>query len=304
MIEGIGRSTNNDYNTFARVLKSAKQKNDLSRLTLSRFEFDFKDWPIDFRWYESKISDPKKPPQLLSSGRHSRRQLFLSIPCDLLSYIVVQTIGRRMLYPGSVGLLQYALSTHLLEGRTKLVEQNGGERYKLLARDGNQIDVMFVDRRGRPNERGGHISNYIKSIKHFFTFVPKAKTLVICSEGNAGFYEIGTMATPLEAGYSVLGWNHPGFADSTGLPYPQNDINAIDVVIQFAVERLGFPLDSILLFAWSIGGFPSTWAAMQYPGIKGIILDASFDDVLPLAEAKMPPAIRNYLLFVLFESYN
>jgi hypothetical protein len=40
-------------------------------------------------------------------------------------------------------------------------------------------------------------------------------TLVICSEGNAGFYEIGIMVTPLEAGYSVLGWNHPGFGGST-----------------------------------------------------------------------------------------
>lgn len=40
-------------------------------------------------------------------------------------------------------------------------------------------------------------------------------TLVICSEGNAGFYEIGIMCTPIEAGYSTLGWNHPGFGGST-----------------------------------------------------------------------------------------
>ncbi len=38
---------------------------------------------------------------------------------------------------------------------------------------------------------------------------------VICSEGNSGFYEIGAMVTPIEAGYSVLGWNHPGFWGST-----------------------------------------------------------------------------------------
>jgi len=39
--------------------------------------------------------------------------------------------------------------------------------------------------------------------------------LVICCEGNAGFYEIGIMATPLACGYSVLGWNYPGFGWST-----------------------------------------------------------------------------------------
>jgi len=38
---------------------------------------------------------------------------------------------------------------------------------------------------------------------------------VVCSEGNSGFYEVGCMVTPLEAGYSVLGWNHPGFWGST-----------------------------------------------------------------------------------------
>ena len=40
-------------------------------------------------------------------------------------------------------------------------------------------------------------------------------TLIICCEGNAGFYEGGCMCTPLELGYSVLGWNHPGFLGSS-----------------------------------------------------------------------------------------
>ena len=44
---------------------------------------------------------------------------------------------------------------------------------------------------------------------------PNGNTLVITCEGNAGFYEIGTMITPIEAGFSVLGWNHPGFGGST-----------------------------------------------------------------------------------------
>jgi len=39
--------------------------------------------------------------------------------------------------------------------------------------------------------------------------------LVICCEGNAGFYEGGCMCTPLELGFSILGWNHPGFLESS-----------------------------------------------------------------------------------------
>jgi len=41
------------------------------------------------------------------------------------------------------------------------------------------------------------------------------KILVICCEGNAGFYEVGMLGTPLSEGYSVLGWNHPGFGGSS-----------------------------------------------------------------------------------------
>lgn len=53
-------------------------------------------------------------------------------------------------------------------------------------------------------------NNFILFYRHI-----NGSVLVLCSEGNAGFYEIGIMSTPLEAGYSVLGWNHPGFAGST-----------------------------------------------------------------------------------------
>ena len=51
----------------------------------------------------------------------------------------------------------------------------------------------------------------------------------------------------------MLGWNHPGFAGSSGLPYPSAEHNAIDVVIKYAMDRLGFPIENIVIFSWSIG---------------------------------------------------
>lgn len=86
------------------------------------------------------------------------------------------------------------LEQSLLQGRSRLIEINHGERFKLRTVDNNDIDTMFIDRR-----RG----------------TPNGNILVICSEGNAGFYEIGIMITAIEAGYSTLGWNHPGFGGST-----------------------------------------------------------------------------------------
>merc|ERR1711976_414414 len=134
------------------------------------------------------------------------------------------------------------MSAVLMQGRAKLVEEKKGMRAKLLAEDGNEIDTMFIDRRNDPNNPNGNI-------------------LVVCCEGNAGFYEIGCMVTPIDAGYSVLGWNHPGFWGSTGQPFPSQEQCAIDVVMQYAINKLGFQPYDIILFAWSIGGFSASYAA-------------------------------------------
>lgn len=55
----------------------------------------------------------------------------------------------------------------LISGRAKLIEDDNGIRYKVKTIDSNEIDTLFID--NRPNNVGN------------------GKTLVICSEGNAGF---------------------------------------------------------------------------------------------------------------------
>lgn len=49
-----------------------------------------------------------------------------------------------------------------------------------------------------------------------------------------------------------------------GVPFPQNEANAMDVVIQFAIHKLGFQLSDIVVYAWSIGGFTGTRKHDQY----------------------------------------
>lgn len=56
------------------------------------------------------------------------------------------------------------------------------------------------------------------------------------------------MMTPIEGKYSVLGWNHPGFGGSTGMPFPEQEQNAVDAVMQFAINRLGFSPENIILY--------------------------------------------------------
>uniref|UniRef100_A0A672KDC8 Protein ABHD16A-like n=1 Tax=Sinocyclocheilus grahami TaxID=75366 RepID=A0A672KDC8_SINGR len=275
-----GRWRNPEYLQFITILEETRRNNTPSnKKKLACFDFDFKHWPVDFSWKEvSSLKLSKGGVSLLRpepkhrGAADSVLNSVRTLPCHILSYLIVHSFGRRMLYPGSVGLLQKAMRPMLQQGQARLVEEFDGQRNKLVACDGNEIDTMFVDRRKDGGQAG--------------------KSLVICCEGNAGFYEVGCMNTPLEGGYSVLGWNHPGFGGSTGVPFPQNEANAMDVVIQFAVHKLGFQLSDIIVYAWSIGGFTACWSVMSYPEIRALVLDASFDDLLPLALKVMPDSWR------------
>ncbi|XP_037933961.1 phosphatidylserine lipase ABHD16A [Teleopsis dalmanni] len=280
-MRGIGRSQNRSYVKLIKALETQKSNvtNDEKKRALRRFDFDFRAWDVDFD-VNSLQSDNKKP-GTPGSSRDKRSFQLATLPCELVAYAAMHTFGIRMIYPGSVKLLQNYMRPMLVAGRAKLIEEQNATRYKIKTVDSNEIDSIFVDKRGRGSN---------------------GNTLVICSEGNAGFYEIGIMGTPIALKYSVLGWNHPGFEGSTGQPYPDQDKNAIDSVIQFAINKLGFQVDDIVLYGWSIGGYSTLWAASCYPDVKGVIIDASFDDVLYLAQPRMPAslagivriAIRNY----------
>ncbi|XP_059615114.1 phosphatidylserine lipase ABHD16A [Phlebotomus argentipes] len=279
-IRGIGRSQSPPYVRFARILSTVKSnsRNEAARRELQEFDFDFKEWPVDWSVEECEGAQP----QPRAVQKHAPvKGSFTSLPMEWMAYIAVHTFGLKMIYPGSIKIMQTYFQPMLIQGRTKLRE-DGGNRFKLLTKDKNEIDTFFVDNRGKSSN---------------------GKTLVICSEGNAGFYEIGIMATPMELNYSTLGWNHPGFGGSTGQPFPEQDQNAIDAVMKFAIHKLGFSPENILLFGWSIGGYSSIYNAIRYPDVKGVILDATFDDILPLALPRMPEsvssivrmAIRNYV---------
>uniref|UniRef100_A0AAY4AFP8 Phosphatidylserine Lipase ABHD16 N-terminal domain-containing protein n=2 Tax=Denticeps clupeoides TaxID=299321 RepID=A0AAY4AFP8_9TELE len=278
-LQGWGRWRNPEYLQFVSVLHEARKNHTPSnKKKLACYDFDFSHWPADFSWKEA--SNPKlskagvsllKPEPKHRGTADTVLNSMRMLPCHIISFLIAHSFGRRMLYPGSVGLLQKAMRPMLQQGQARLIEEFDGQRNKLVACDGNEIDAMFVDRR----REGGRNGN----------------TLVICCEGNAGFYEVGCMSTPLE-GTCWCGGEILPFINCNGVPFPQNEANAMDVVIQFAVHKLGFQLSDIMVYAWSIGGFTASWAAMSYPEIKALVLDASFDDLLPLALKVMPDSWR------------
>lgn len=282
-IRGYGRSNNQEYIDFISVLK-----NGADPKRKRQYDFSFSHWPVDFKWDDGvEVRKTLVTPPYHLSGRLRKISqnnsiaslLVKGLPCEMLSYAISHGFGLSMVYPGSTGVLNAILRTALVDGRNKMVENNNGKRAKLLTRDGNHIDSMFVDRR-KADEDSPSVSTRLGDI------------LVIGCEGNAGFYEVGVMVTPMEVGYSVLGWNHPGFGSSTGSPSPAEEINAIEVVMQYAINKLGFQPENIILFGWSIGAFTAINGAILYPEVRSVFLDATFDDIVPLAIKAMPPAFE------------
>ncbi|CAF1009516.1 unnamed protein product [Didymodactylos carnosus] len=284
LLRGIGRFINPVYVSFieqySRIRKNPTQQT--KQTLLSKYDFSLSHWTPDYI-IESKAVRSLPVVDILKNDRDAAKsQLALSerlfhYPHLLLGYVCVTAFGSSMMFPGSVRLLKQMMERPLLDGREKLITNNNGKRYVIRTADGNNLDTMFIDRR----DKEGRETN--------------GSVLVISCEGNAGFYEVGCMQTPLEAGYSVLGWNRPGFAESSGSPGPLTEINSIDAVMKYAINELHFPVQDIIIFAWSIGGYAACWASVIYQDIRGLVLDAVFDDVLPLAQRAMPEVLSTFV---------
>lgn len=279
LLKGIGRFNNPLYRAFIhQVLEPLRQGKDVSE-AIKKFDCEFWIWPTQFK------STADLNPKLFLENPCPDDSIWTTLkklPCRLLSYLMVNSFGISMVYPGSIKLLQAGFHPVLLEGRKKLIQECDGNRYKLETVDGNHIDVMYLQQKKHEN----------------------GKFLVIACEGNAGFYEIGILSTPKDAGYSVLGWNHPGFGGSTGAPYPSQELNAADAVMKFAIKELGYAPSHIILNGWSIGGFSASWLAMNYPNVKAVILDATFDHILPLAVPRMPSLLEPIVKCAIYENIN
>ncbi|KAK0416317.1 hypothetical protein QR680_012412 [Steinernema hermaphroditum] len=276
----IGRICSEDYRKFTNVLMEVTESREPSpdaEAQLRNYDYEIFMAPIEY------IAETRAGKKFVATDEKEFADMgpLWDLVKDPVSAFVVHTFGRRMLYPGATSLFKTLFAGVLKAGRRKLVKEHGGRRNVLLTEDGNCIDSMFVDNRHKSST---------------------GSKLVVTCEGNAGFYEVGIANAPLAKGYSILGWNHPGFAQSSGLPYPDQEQNAVEAVMQFATKKLGFKESDIILYGWSIGGFTATWAAANY-NVGSLLLDATFDDLLPLAIAKMPKpvdfvvqyAVRKYL---------
>ncbi|CAH8662454.1 unnamed protein product [Heterobilharzia americana] len=181
-----------------------------------------------------------------------------------------------MAYIGCTGILNSLTFNARLDARDRLRRQYDIRRVGFSTRDGEFVEAFYADRRG-----SNRISSESASVANGDS---KGEVLILCCEGNGGYPEIGTPLVPLEQGYSVLGWNHPGFGESTGLPFPEKEQNAVEACFLFAVHRLNFQPEQIYLFG-----------CHELSDIAGLILDATFDNIDELSKRSAPSAFEPVL---------
>jgi len=254
-LRGFARSANPAYSEFINCLATR----DIQKV--KRYDFDLTHWPIEFDIQKmSKEELPFDPEITKYRGFRNPFYKFLG-----------EGFARWMIMPGSLDLVKAQVSENLKFYRANLIEKENAHRKKIVINPDTFIDSILVDNRQK---------------------TANGNTLIICSEGNAGFYEFGLPNIPIKTGFSVLGWNRPGFGASSGYPSPDHERQAIYTLITYAKYILKF--EKIYLFGWSIGGFPTTVGANLLTHdkkenlIDGIILDATFDEIKPMIGSVLP----------------
>lgn len=101
-MRGIGRSQTSSYIKFYRAYSTSKQKPKFNEAQkqLRLFDFDFAHWPVDFD--VSTVADGEKKKNINIVTTDGSLNPF----CEVAAYIAVHTFGIRMIYPGSLKLIQ------------------------------------------------------------------------------------------------------------------------------------------------------------------------------------------------------
>jgi fermentation-respiration switch protein FrsA (DUF1100 family) len=105
----------------------------------------------------------------------------------------------------------------------------------------------------------------------------RSDLLVIYSHGNGE--DLGHIEPILknyrDAGFSILAYDYPGYGLSSGKPSEQATYNSLEAVVGFAVERLGYATEDIILHGRSVGSGPSIELATRYE-FRGLIVESGF----------------------------
>ena len=78
-----------------------------------------------------------------------------------------------------------------------------------------------------------------------------------------------------ELGISYLAFDYPGYGKSTGKPCEKSMYASLDAVVDFAIKKLGFDFNKIMLHGISLGGAVAIEGLRKYKVMAGVV-DCTF----------------------------
>lgn len=119
LVRSLGRYCNSSYLTFVRSMVDFERRGtrESAEKLVGTFDYDFRCLPVEFT-----ATVPLKRP-IQSPLQEKGINPVMSVLYKILAYALLKTIGRRLLYPGSLTVLNAAMASTLVEGRAKLMEQ-------------------------------------------------------------------------------------------------------------------------------------------------------------------------------------
>lgn len=106
---------------------------------------------------------------------------------------------------------------------------------------------------------------------------PSAQYTILYSHGN--LEDVGFIRPRLELfrrqGYSVLGYDYPGFGRSTGDKSENSIYASAEAAYHYLTETLRVPPHKIILYGRSMGGGPTAYLAEHY-SVGGVVLHSTF----------------------------
>ncbi|KRZ17586.1 Abhydrolase domain-containing protein 16A [Trichinella zimbabwensis] len=266
----FGRRFNAKYVQFAEHLSQCyftiSSDNSECHQLLRQYEYDFTHFPTEYTWNDLFDGEKVKQRRFLESEPLLQNDSSLNTRFTaLLSWLLANTIGIRLLYPASMSWFHSSVQFHLRQGRLQLFDEFHGIRYKIRDKDGEYIDCMLFDRRDSKSFSNGNILAML-------VFMKSACPVVLLKRNFP--FSHGTILDSAPA-LACLG----------------QKMNRMPLMLISMTLCAGFKEEDIFIYAWSIGAYPATWAAMNYPNMRGLFLDATFDDILPLALSIFPSSL-------------
>ncbi len=124
---------------------------------------------------------------------------------------------------------------------------------------------------------------------------PQSAHLVFYHHGNGEdlSHVMPRLEAIRDAGFSVLGWDYPGYGTSDGKPSESLIYRIAGKILQSIPDTYGFEVNKVIHYGRSLGGGPAVWLATHHP-CAGIILEGCFTSIFRVA---MPVNILPWDLF-------